>query len=232
MKDKTSRFTTCLIFVAPFLPCTGMVAVGRASIVAFNNEVAFRAVAPIVSTETFDEFPFRTALGAGVVVIDDIFYTAGFGGVWNAEDLFAPPPSPPNTLVSTLIEPNTLTFGGSGTQAIGFFLNGGDDSTQIVVTTANGEELSETPWSGIPRPPFSNPNIYRGYVSSDVIISVRVSNAPDPRFGTNWGFDNVSRGIIVPVPELPTGLLLGLGVFVSGCLRRARATKSHSNEAS
>jgi hypothetical protein len=203
-----------------------MVAVGNASIVAFNSEAAFRSVAPIVSSETFDEFPFRTALGAGVVVIDDIFYTAGFGSVWNAGDLFAPTPSPPNILFSNLIEPNTLTFAGWGTQAVGFFLNGGDDSTQIVVTTSSGEELSENPWSGISRPPFSNANIYRGYVSSDIIISVRVSNAPDPRFGTNFGFDNVSRGIIVPIPELPTGLLLGFGVLVSGCLRRAKATGS------
>jgi hypothetical protein len=144
--------------------------------------------------------------------------------MWFAARFFGPPLSPPNALLSSAIEQKTLTFGdGFGTQAVGFFLQGGDASTRIALITATGEELTDTPSLDQGRV-----TAYRGYVSSDPIVSVRVFNTPDPRFGTNFQFDNVSRGVIVALPEIPTGLLVAFSILapISGCLRRISSSSA------
>jgi hypothetical protein len=226
-KSQALRRLAVLILV---LGTQEIVPAARADIIVFTNEAAFLRAAPIVSTEKFDEFASGTLLGQmGTVRIDGVTYTAAADAQWSADRFFGPAPSPPNVLfqrnTGTRNGSATLTFGdGQSTEAIGFFVTSPLLSPrsfyQLTVTTTDGGQLVE------PIDLNSDTPVYRGFVASEGISSVRIDPLTVEGARPNFGLDNVSRAAIVGplpvvIPEPASFTLFGLGGLVLlGCRQR------------
>jgi hypothetical protein len=182
------------------------------ALIVFDNEAAFVGAAPIVSTESFDEFPSDTFLGIVTAVVDGITYEA------IGPDLNAPPPfgwlieanifgpvSPPNEFLYTQISPSrSLSFGdGMIAHAIGFYL-------VMPIGIPPGEaELTVTLGDDTQILVHASGHLnYRGFVAAEGIKSIAI-NTDTPFGASNNSFDNVSRSAIVPaIPEPATWVLV------------------------
>ena len=97
-------------------------------VVVFDTESDFLQTGVVVSTETFDEFPVGTVVGAGTTVLDGVTYTSDQpDATWIAGiHIHTVPPqyiSPPNDFGTDLIGADTLTFGlGESSDAVGFYV--------------------------------------------------------------------------------------------------------------
>jgi hypothetical protein len=189
----------------------GLAPRASAEFLVYTSEADFLATGRIQHTQTFDQFPIGTVLGVGQFTLDGITYTAANPanrlGASNLGSI-----SPPNMLIGfDAIDVRTLTFGpGLTTDAVGFFLLGvivsPRHSYRIVATAADGEQYSE-----VLTVPQGEP-AYRGFVAAQGITSIEVTPLPQSDGSVaNVGFDNVSRGSIVPEPAALT--LLGVGAF-------------------
>ena len=203
-----------LAFLTILSTAGGLMRPAWGNVIVFTQEPEFLRAAPIVSTETFDEFPTPTVLGTGTVIVDGVTYTSDQPAArWIAGILIHQVPprfvSPPNDFGTDLIGSDTLTFGAAATtNAIGFFLltAGVFTTYNVIVTTADGAQFID-PLVGEPNPAF------RGFVAPEGIASVTVTHI-SPLSLFNFSFDNVSRGNIVSaVPEPASATLLGFGVF-------------------
>jgi hypothetical protein len=213
------RATLVLAVLVLLLFGVGQAPAARADFMVFTDQTAFLGAAPIVSTETFDEFPSNTVLGVGSATVDGVTYTSQDPTAqWSATNLFLTP-SPPNSLLSSELAPETLTFGsGNATAAIGFFLipAGIPGDYQIFVTGSGGYTLTENVTT-------NGAITYRGFLGvGEDITSVKVS--PVGSTLSNVSYDNVSRADIVaatPEPASLTLLSLGsLGLLAYGRRRR------------
>jgi hypothetical protein len=187
---------------------------GRATTTVYYDESTFLATNPIVSTETFDEYPEGTGFSGLVVMVDSVFYNGvEFGPdpvLWYAGPLFGPV-SPPNTFYSNWSDDNILTFGPDKyVHAIGFWITSGDVAyvphDEILVKETDGSvSLFDVSF-------VSSQHLYYGFSSSIGIAQITVRDYAGDLYGWNWSFDNVSRAEIVPEPA--TVLLLGLGGLI------------------
>lgn len=193
----------------------------------FNSQTSFFSAAPIVSTETFDEFPSDTLFPQSRIMIDGVYYlnTPEEPGAAGWGILHLPnTPSQPNALVSSSLVTQHISFGqvpGHTTQvaAFGFYLNGGGSYDgvsslyRIVVSEADGTQTSFTIDFGPTR------GAYFGFLSEQGIATIAVGPDFSPGFATYFAFDNVSRSGIatVPTPEPRTWSLISLPVTLGGC---------------
>jgi hypothetical protein len=162
----------------------------RADVVVFEDEAAFLGVAPIVSTQTFDDVPdFQVPV---TVEIDNVvFVTRGTWSLPGGCDLN-------RSLGATSIERRHISFltptgADGGVRAFGFALTTFGISPpadfQVVLITADGALTVET------IDDLSNPTVaYRGFLSTSPITRVIVSAIGDTQF--NFCMDNISRGQI------------------------------------
>jgi hypothetical protein len=189
-----------------------------ANVITFNSEADFLNNAPIVSTETFDEFPSHTGFLTPQVVIDQVVYdTDGpcfFEGRPNACWLvgihFGPSVvSPPNDFGATFangITEHRISFGaGNSVGAFGFwFLSGAvfpPPHWEVVVHEIDGTDTVETLlFAADPR--------YLGFLSDVGINALTVRDFQgEPDGAANWSYDNVSRSQVSSIPE-PSSILL------------------------
>jgi hypothetical protein len=194
-----------------------------ANLITFNSEADFLNNAPIVSTETFDDFPSHTGFFTPLVVIDQVVYDTdgpcfyqgapnpcwlvgiqlGFGAV-----------SPPNDFGATFanaITEHRISFGaGNSVDAFGFwFLSGGGfppPHWEVVVHEIDGTDTIETLlFAADPR--------YRGFLSDVGINALTVRDFQGERDGAaNWSYDNVSRSQVSSIPE-PSSISLCIAGF-------------------
>jgi len=201
----------------------------------YDNESTFLALNAIVSTETFDEYPFGSFFFSPVVTIDSVTFEAlpdpqsGEEPYWRAGIHFGVPGyvSSPNDFGSNLITDNILSFGTDQClHGIGFWLLSGTHESglvwEIVVEETDGsvEVVNVSDWT--------NDRRYYGFSSPLGIRSVTVRDYAGDSRRSNWSLDNVSRTQIIPqiIPE-PTTLIIwsllgGLAVAV-GWRRRRKA---------
>jgi hypothetical protein len=165
----------------------------------FTSEADFLAAAPVVSTETFEEFTPPT-LFTSQIMIGDVVYTgqaswsileAGYGTG--------------NALISNVIGVNEMSFGpGQFAHAIGFFLLlpgaspvGTFLGWQIVVNELDGQS------SVIDVPPILHfAPVYFGFLSDVGISKVTVQDNPGDTEADNWYLDNVSHSAITPLMDI------------------------------
>ena len=187
----------------------------------FSSQSEFLSVAPIVSTETFEEFPSSASFTTPEVIIDNVVYFTEpclleiLGGCWA---IVSPGVVSANRFTANNIGTDVLRFGaGQFVNALGFHLLVG--GTVNGVPTGQYElRLEEINGDVIllnigPLPPSV---LYLGFLSSSGIRDVTLNALGDFRF--NPAFDNVSRGAIqsVPEPNLPVVLsfaIIGLFAF-------------------
>lgn len=183
------------------------------SLIVYDDETTFLNVAPITSTETFDEFQHHTGFFTPMVTIDGVrydvagpcFFQGNQSPCWVAGIGLGSPVTPPNNFGSTFSNgfgDERISFGGYVT-AFGFWFGSGvlfpAPHWQIVIQEVNGRSTTQDVFSG---------HEYLGFVSTVGIVNLVVRNFPGNGGGSNWSYDNVSRSDIMPTPEPDTlGLL-------------------------
>src|SRR4030095_4774040 len=103
----------------------------------FSSQSEFLATAPIVSTETFDEFPSSTSFTTSTVVIDKVTYFTEpclleiHLGCWG---IVSPGVASPNRFGSNNTATDVLSFGtGQFVNALGFSLIVGGSVNEVPV---------------------------------------------------------------------------------------------------
>lgn len=196
--------------------------IGRATTTVNYDESTFLATNPIVSTETFDEYPEGTGFSGLVVMVDSVFYDGVAFELdpvlWYAGSF--PVPSRPNSyniFYSNGSEDNILTFGPDKyVHAIGFWINSYSSvpyfpHDEILVKETDGSvSLFNVSFA-------SSQYLYYGFSSSIGIAQITVQDYAGDSYQWNWGFDNVSRTEIIPEPA--TVLFLSLGGLIIGRLK-------------
>jgi hypothetical protein len=202
-----------LLFLLLLLPIHS-----SAALVLFDSESAFLSAAPIVSTETFDEFQTDTQFTSLAVVIDQVVYSTSSAidiNTWRIDvALHDPPKGFSNALHSNDIAENRLTFAGGHVLAFGFsFLGFGfpTDDPFLGWEIAIREVDDTTTVIG----PFDTSLLsYHGFLSDVGIVEILVRDAPGDGAGLNWSYDRVSRSAVVSTP--PTLVLFGSGLWGLG----------------
>ena len=230
MKRGTQLLLTLTFLIPLAAPTFG-------SVIVYDDEITFLKVAPITSTETFDEFPHLKEFFTPTVTIDAVTYDVkgpcfsegSPAACWVAGiDLGGGPVTPPNDFGSpfafgseatTEIGDERISFGGYVT-AFGFwFLSGAilpPPHWQIVIQEVDGRITTQ----GV----FSD-HEYFGFVSNVGIVNLIVHNFPGDLGKNNWSYDNVSRADIMATPEPGTLSLLTTALVAGGIryLRRRHA---------
>lgn len=166
--------------------------------VFYNSESSFRSAAVIDSIENFDAYAQTYGFVTPVIALDGVSYSATSctNRCWTFDG--GNYVSPPNSLLSNDIAPNTLSFGsGRYVNALGFWLSGlygtiGYPSLgwEIVVKERNGSSTVIE----IPTGVYSR---YFGITSESGIDSLVVRDNPLDGGAGNWWFDDVARGAII-----------------------------------
>jgi hypothetical protein len=216
LRRKKMKKAIVVCLVTMILVITG---VANADISVYTSESTFLANANVVSTETFDGYPFGV-LGTGTVVVDGITYIGQPSWQWAITPYSGVNPPAFYSYKDVGLDggSDVLTFAdGAWTECIGFnFLKGSTSSVSskvhwLVVATDSYGQQAIVPIL------ISQPSVcYVGFIATTGIVSVSVTDILDG-FGCSWDYDNVSRGEIVPEPC--TLMLLGLGAAV---LRKRR----------
>jgi hypothetical protein len=186
----------------------------------FSSQSEFLATAPIVSTETFDEFPSSTSFTTSTVVIDKVTYFTEpclleiHLGCWG---IVSPGVASPNRFGSNNTATDVLSFGTDQfVNALGFYLIVGGSVNEVPVAQYElriVEINGETSLINIgPLPPSI---LFFGFSSSSGIRDLTFDTIGDNRF--NLQFDDVSRGTIQSVrePSSPVTLIFAvIGLFI------------------
>jgi hypothetical protein len=221
------RHTTKLSALALFI--AGL-SIGNSSQAAtlqiYDSEETFLSSTPIVSTETFDEFPSPTFFFEPQVEIDKVLYKTDnpfepeFPGnpVWTVGIGAGPSVTNPNDFGSNFIGNHQISFGENQfVNAFGFFIGTGGifptPNYEISVRETNGitSVISLT---------VINDVAYRGFVSTTGISSITVRDPDSSIAVSNWSYDNVSRGEIQSTASVTEqsyfGGLLTFGILGTG----------------
>jgi hypothetical protein len=170
----------------------------QADVRVFDNEAAFLATAPIVSTMTFDALQdFQVARTLEINGIG--FITQGIWQMPGGCSLDRPLGA--NTIARRHIVFNASNGESGVTHAIGFLITtfaiAPPADYGIVVVTADGA-VTQVPVTGVTNPDPA----YRGFLSTSPIESVVIQAVGGTQF--NFCFDNVSRAVIIPASEAGT----------------------------
>jgi hypothetical protein len=202
----------------------GNPAMSGATVIDYT-ESAFLASNPIVSTETFDEYPKGHLFMTPVVTIDSVTYEAlpdpdDGESVWRAGIHFGVPGyvSSPNDFGSNWITDNILSFGtGRYVHGIGFWLLSGTHRSGLVWEILAEETDGSVDVVGVWD--WSNDQRYFGFSSPLGFRSITVRDFAGDSSRSNWSFDNVSRTESIPEPSTVALLVMGaVGLLV--CRRR------------
>jgi len=196
----------------------------------FNSESDFLAAAPIVSTETFDGFATGPLTNDAAIEIDYVNYRvastgecSGFPPCWYTSTWLAV--STPNRLGSNEL-PSTdhiISFGlGGFVAAFGFHFTGPRDGEKdeiewtITINEIDGTEnvIEVSKFTSSSSAP------YYGFLSDvgiQQVVVVGGLTGQQPAFG----FDNVSRSEIIPIPAAVW--LFGSALGILGWVRRRKA---------
>ena len=178
-----------------------------ANLIIYTSESDFLNTAPVISTETFDQFPSPTVFSSPQVVIDQVFYgvvgpcpEGDQGGCWIVGiNLFPGFVTPPNDFGASSIAEHRISFGaGNYVHAYGFwFLSGVLAQWEVIVHEIDGTNRIELLQSSDPPEPH-----YLGFLSDVGIrgLTVRPSR-PAELVAGNWSYDNVSRSQILPMTQ-------------------------------
>lgn len=180
-----------------------------ANLSIYHSESDFLNVAPIVSTETFDEFPSRTTFFSPQVVIDQVVYEVDGPCITDEQpnpcwvvgiQLGPGSVTPPHDFGSTLPNGNEhrISFGtGRAVRAFGFwFLSGAilpPPHWEVIVNEIDGTSTTETVQ-------LVSGQQYLGFVS-DIGISTLIVRGVDPLGAAPWSYDNVSRSLIFSLED-------------------------------
>ncbi len=196
----------------PRILVLGTLLIGRAaaSVIVYDSESDFLNAAPVISTETFDEFPSRTGFFTNRVVLDHVIYeTDGpclFEGAgnpcWMAGIHLGPASvTPPNDFGASFangITEHRISFGpGNWVHAFGFWFLSGDHFSipqwEVIITEMDGTRTVE------PVEVFAGRR-FLGFQSDAGIVGLVVRGALPGR-ASNWSYDNVSRGQVFPLGD-------------------------------
>lgn len=186
------------------------------AVVLYTSEADFLAVAPIVSTETFDIFTNNYGFISPNISIDSVAYGTDqcTNRCWSFDGNHV---SAPNSLISNAIGYNTLSFGNGRTvEALGFWFVG----LGKIADPFLGWEIQVFETDGVSTLLSVQPSStsvattqYFGFLSVAGITSVTLRDNPQDNGAINWILDDVARGAIlggepltdsIPVP--PPGL--------------------------
>ena len=168
-----------------------------ATVILSTDRSLFLSSNPIVSTETFDEFPHPTQfpLSNHSVTIDLVtYFDPAPNPGWRLDEVSITS-SPPNSLFSSLsVEDNIITFDrggfvrGFGFQFIPFgHPSGADARFHFLVNEINGATTDFL---------RSPPDAFLGFSSSLGIRTVSVTQESVLGVKTNFAFDDVSRSSV------------------------------------
>lgn len=202
----------------------------------FQSQASFLQAAleaPIVSTETFEEFAPGAHL-ANPAVVDGVSYQAiniqitepGPPPVWEANSLTLDGTATSRSLIFTDLADHRLTFGQNGVvDAIGFYINNGAflpvPMWDISVVSRDGTETA----CSLVGPLSPDSKAYVGFLSQSGISSITVADAT-VNGAVNWEYTEVSRSAIQAAPEPSTIWLALVGLLLSARLASLRCDPS------
>jgi hypothetical protein len=192
-----------------------------AGVIMYDSQSSLFATGMIADTEGFGEYPTQTDFSGLSLTIDQVVYQTEVGQPknplypWEVEASSGPGSS--NFLHTNALQQREITFGsGMAVRAFGFgvasFCGGGDCGTwQGIITEANGDVTSFT------LSPLANPGTdYYGFASTVGIAEITLT--PTSGIISNWGFENVSRSNVVPMPEASTVIIFGTDLILGSLI--------------